>query len=240
VRPALVSALVVASVVSGASATLFGCKASVEGKVSTGKAEGDVEYFDKPMTPNATTDTRSADQPGAEAALLGARQDLAYKGASTARCKCLAAAVGQPKDSSFQWTGTRPVTNQDTQLVVALSSAGVPCDVESPGASYWGYETVGQDVIVVVETAKPGRPVAQGAIIPRPTGNGQVYIRPVDKSAPYGRPAAGAGEKCLLPGVTAAPAALAPAAPSATSSGWTQTRIKTDEADPQRTRTEIP
>jgi hypothetical protein len=132
------------------------------------------------------------------------------------------------------------MTNPDTQVVIALTSGGVPCDVESSGASYWGYETVGPDIIVVVEAAKPGRPVAQGAIIPRPMSGGQVYIRPVDKSVPYGRPAAGAGDKCLMPGVAPAPAAastVAPA-PAATAPGWK--RIKSDEADPTSTRVEIP
>ena len=237
-RRPLFSAFFVAA--AAAAAPLPGCKASVEGKVNTGK-EGEIADFDKPMAPNSMSDdTRSAEPGAAPAALLGARQDLSYKGATSARCKCLAAAVGQPTDASFQWTGTRPVTNPDTQVVIALTSGGVPCDVESSGASYWGYETVGHDVIVVVEAAKPGRPVAQGAIIPRPTSGGQVYIRPVDKSVPYGRPPVGAGDKCLMPGVAPAAAAAstdAPA-PAATTPGWK--RIKSDEADPSSTRVEIP
>jgi hypothetical protein len=242
VRPALVSAFFLAFAACGAAASLSGCKASAQGSVNTGK-EGEVADFDKPMGPSSGSETRSFDETAAPAALLGARQDLAYKGATSARCKCLAAAVGQPKDSSFQWTGTRPITNADTQLVIALTSAGVPCDVEASGASYWGYETVGQDVVVVVETAKPGRPIAQGAIIPRPTGSGHIYIRPVDNSVPYGRPASGAGERCVLSGVAPAPGAAAAGAttttaPKPASSGWT--RIKTDEADPQSTRVEIP
>jgi hypothetical protein len=220
-----------------AVAAISGCKASVEGKVDSPK-EGDIHDFDKPMDPNAQTSTRALEEPAAaETALLGARQDLAYNGSTAPRCKCLAVTVGQPTDASFQWAGKRPSIDRDTQVVVALSSAGINCDssAAATGASYWGYEVTGQDVVVVVESAKPGRPVAQGAIIPRPIGAGQVYVRPADKATPYGRPQSGSGDRCQVANL--GPATSAPAAP-APSSSWTT--IKTDEADPSSTRVDVP
>jgi hypothetical protein len=223
-------------------AAIPGCKASVEGSVNTGKPGEEVADFDKPLEPNATA-TRGMSDTSAQAALLGARQDLTYSGGTTARCKCLAVAVGQPTDSAFQWAGTRPVIDGNIEVVLALTSAGVSCDAgpEAIGASYWGYEVVGQDVVVVVESAKPGRPIAQGAIIPRPVAGGQIYVRPVDASVPYGRPISGAGPRCQVaslaqPAVTAA--APAPTVVPAASSGWHT--IKTEEADPQSTRVDEP
>jgi hypothetical protein len=215
-----------------ALAAVSGCKASVEGKVDAGK-EGDIADFDKPMDPKALSATRAVEEPGAQTALLGARQDLSYRGSQTPRCKCLAVAVGQPTDASFQWAGVRPSIDRDTEVVVALSSGGISCDgPAATGASYWGYEVVGQDVVVVVESAKPGRPVAQGAIIPRPTGSGQVYVRPVDKDVPYGRPQSGSGDRCQVANLAPVPSA------SAAPSSWTT--IRTKEADPNSTRVDIP
>lgn len=222
-------------------ATVAGCKASVDAKVNAGTEEHKAD-FDEPM------DTRSLQGGGPEqapvpTALLGARQDLSYGGSTTPRCTCLAVAVGQPTDASFQWAGTRPSIDSETQVVVALSSAGVTCDTGGAGASYWGYEVVGEDVIVVVETAKPGRPIAQGAIIPRPMGSGRIYVRPLDKGVPYGKPQSGAGNRCqvanigsgssaaVAPAGTAAPTASpAPASPAPASTGgpasntWQQTK----------------
>jgi hypothetical protein len=224
VRLAVVFILVLAAV--------SGCKASVDAKVDAGK-EGEIDDFDKPMDTKAMSDTpRSLDEPAAPTALLGARQDLSYKGSTTPRCKCLAVAVGQPADASFQWAGVRPSINRDSQVVLALSSAGIPCDSVT-GASYWGYEVVGQDVVVVVESAQPGRPVAQGAIIPRPSGSGQVYVRPLDKSVPYGRPQSGSGDRCPV-------ANLGSAAPSVSATPSSRTRIRTEEEDPSSTRVDIP
>ena len=150
-------------------ALVAGCKASVEAEVNTPKSETDTADFDKPMNLSAIERAQGAQKP-MDTALLGARQDLSYNGAMTPRCRCLAVTVGQPTDPSFQWTSTRPIIDQDSQVVLALTSSGVTCDAgaDLAPASYWGYEIVGQDVVVGVEAAKPGRPIAQGAIIPGP------------------------------------------------------------------------
>ena len=234
-RLTLAGALVACAVV----AAFAGCKASVEGNVNTPKSEAEIPDFDKPMQPSELAGVRTAPPAAAETALLGARQDLSFKGPTTPRCKCLAVAVGQPTDPAFQWTGTPPVIDPSSQVVLALSSSGVACDAgpDLAPASYWGYEIVGQDVVVGVEAAKPGRPIAEGAILPRPAAGGQIFVHPVTSDVPFGRPVSGQGDRCVVAGLArAAPAAAAPS--PAPSSGWK--RIKTEESDPSSTRMDMP
>lgn len=142
-----------------------------------------------------------------EPALLGARGDVALTGAPVASCRCLAVAVGQPADGAFQWSGQVPRIAPDSQLVIALSSAGLSCPeagADAPGASYWGYTVTGPDVIVVVENATRGRPIATGAIIPKPPGGG-LFVEPKSRHVVYGRPLSGEGDRCEL-AVPGAPA----------------------------------
>jgi hypothetical protein len=90
----------------------------------------------------------------------------------------------------MQWSGEPPAIDPGTQLSFALSSEGQTCTGEpknSRGASYWGYRISGNDVIVLVEAARDGRPLTSGAIIPKPVGSGQVYVAPASRKLPYGR-----------------------------------------------------
>jgi hypothetical protein len=229
-----------------ALALTFGCKASLEGDVnastnanaSANVTEPDTESetshdLDKPL--EATAKTPEADEESS--ALLGVRQDLTFKGPGNVSCKCLSVAVGAPGNAAFQWAGKPPRVSSDSQLVIGLGSAGVECPEAgegTAGASYWGYEMSGNDVVVVVESAGSGRPVASGAVIPRPQGNGQVYVRPVDKATPYGRPTAGGAGRCQVSHLAAL--SPSPGAP-APSSG---VRIHSDEPEPTSPKVEIP
>ena len=79
---------------------------------------------------------------------------------------------------------------------IALTSEGTACNNEpkgSLGASYWGYKISGNDVIVLVESARGGHPLTSGAVIPRPVGTGQVYVTPAAQKLPYGRALDGKG-----------------------------------------------
>ncbi len=127
----------------------------------------------------------------ADAPLVGARPALQLAAETPpAVCACLAVTVGKPNDPQFFWQAGPPRTTPD-QLVVAVSSAGVPCP-DAPegslGATYWGYRQEGADVVVVVEQARDGRPMTTGAIIPRPGPGGAVYVAPQNARIPYGRP----------------------------------------------------
>jgi hypothetical protein len=129
--------------------------------------------------------------------LLGARHDLKLQpGKGTATCECLSVALGTSRDSSMLWSSTPPSIDDSTQLTIALSSEGTACKDEpkdSLGASYWGYRISGNDVVVLVESARGGHPLTSGAVIPRPVGSGQVYVKPASKRLPYGRAPQGKG-----------------------------------------------
>jgi hypothetical protein len=133
--------------------------------------------------------------------LLGARHDLKLRaGQSTASCECLAVALGGAHGAPMLWSGAAPEIDESRQLSIALSSDGQTCKGEpegSLGASYWGYRISGNDVIVLVEAARGGRPLTSGAIIPKPVGPGQVYVAPASKKLPYGRAKDG-GAKCKV------------------------------------------
>ena len=129
--------------------------------------------------------------------LLGARHDLKLRSAhASASCECLAVALGGARSLGMLWSAGPPAIDDATQLTVALSSEGQACKGEpkgSLGASYWGYRISGNDVVVLVESARGGRPLTTGAVIPRPVGAGQVFIAPASKKLPYGRALEGKG-----------------------------------------------
>jgi hypothetical protein len=193
-----------------------GCHASAEAnaKVASAAHDSDSEEHDEasaePVSPIAG-DQQSA----TPRAMLGARHDLRpATDKKTATCRCLSVVLGTPTDSSMAWQSLVPAIDPRTQLVIALSSDGIACSdapKDSLGASYWGYRPAGDDVIVVVEAARQGRPITMGAIIPKPFGDGQVYIQPKMAAVPYGRALDG-GARCKVgnPG----PRRTTPLAPS--------------------------
>ena len=65
------------------------------------------------------------------------------------------------------------------------------------GASYQGYVTDGNDVVIYVEALGEGRPMTSGAIIPRPKPSGSVYVE--STNAIYGKPLDGKSQRCKLP-----------------------------------------
>jgi hypothetical protein len=129
--------------------------------------------------------------------LLGARHDLKlHTQKATATCRCLAVALGGARSSGMVWSAAPPEIDDATQLTVAISSEGQECEGEpkgSLGASYWGYRISGNDVVVLVESARGGRPLTNGAVIPRPVGTGQVFVAPTSRKLPYGRSLDGKG-----------------------------------------------
>jgi hypothetical protein len=175
-----------------------GCRvnAKASANLNTGKKQDD--SFDEEPPPAGSA---QSEQLPSEYALLGARHDLRLApDKKTPTCSCLAVALGGPADASFVWDGPAPAIDPETQLVVALSSEGIACPgaKEELGVSYWGYRQSGDDVIVIVENLRGGRPVTSGAVIPKPLGNGQVYVRPAHKKVPYGKPLNTADKLCKI------------------------------------------
>jgi len=185
-----------------------GCQASVNADVKThvrhDAEEGpeDAPDFNKPSSAKAlAAPSAAASAPGATT-LLGARHDMSLVIAhANAACACLKIAIGSAPSAAFQWQGSVPQLNDDTQLAIALSSESMPCEKEpkgSSGASYWGYRISGNDVIVFVEGARANRPRTVAAIIPKPVADGQVYVAPAKSKMPYGLPLDGKGTKCKI------------------------------------------
>jgi hypothetical protein len=193
---------------------ILGCQASlnadanVSGEGAKGKAQADIEGSAEgtgemtrsssgASTGNALASTSGTPNPESSRVLLGARHDLQLRpGKSTASCECLAVALGSARSGGMVWGAVPPQLDEGTQLSIALSSDGQACKGEpkkSLGASYWGYRLKGNDVVVLVEAARGGRPLTTGAVIPKPVGTGQVYVAPASKTLPYGRPLEGKG-----------------------------------------------
>ena len=191
----------------------WSCQASVTGEANT-RVRHDAEEgpdeapdFNKPLSAKALA-APSAGAPSFGApTLLGARHDMSLViEHANAACTCLKVAIGSASSAAFQWQGSVPRLNDDSQLAMALSSESMPCQNEpkgSSGASYWGYRISGNDVIVFVEGARAGRPRTAAAIIPKPVADGQVYVAPAKSKLPYGHALDGKGEKCKVGNVTA-------------------------------------
>lgn len=211
-----------ASVNAEAKAGSSGSSASADGDASldaSAEAEAGGQGLDKPVaTGTAPTDEAFA-LAASGPALLGARRDLKFKGPKHVTCSCLAVALGEPEDAAFEWEHVPPSINSQ-QIVVALSSEGVSCGGDvGLGASYKGYQTPGNDVVIMVERAHQGRPVTSGAVIPRPIADGQVYVVAAEKGSPFGGTVANPNERCKL-GLPRAVAGPTPAvAASSSASG---------------------
>ncbi|HEY5960519.1 MAG TPA: hypothetical protein VIV60_28395 [Polyangiaceae bacterium] len=150
-----------------------------------------------PAGPTASVQDAATNSPGA---MLGARAGLSIA-PSTPNCMCLSVIVGQPEDARFTWEGGQPKTNPSSQLVVGVSSKGLVCpqaEKDSLGASYHGYELQGSDVLIQVETAKMGRPIVEGAVIPKPPSGGRILTRAVESKSPYGRGLDGSSPSCIV------------------------------------------
>jgi hypothetical protein len=182
-----------ASVKADADVSGEGAKARAQAELSgTGEGEGEMR-----RSSLATTRPDSAIDVPVGSVLLGARHDLKLaSGKGTTSCQCLSVALGGAADGGMAWSGDVPTLDASTQLSIAVSSEGQACKDEpkpSLGASYWGYRISGNDVIVLVEAARPGRPLTSGAIIPKPVGPGQVFVAPASRKLPYGRALDGKG-----------------------------------------------
>lgn len=166
-------------------------------------AESKQPLQEQPVTAEETARAQLAASPEPQVtfALLGARHDFSVRDASSAlHCHCVGALLGPPSSGNLTWQGEMPRTKPEAQLMLALvpdaNCAGASKD--SGGASYWGYRIQGNDVVVLLEDWKEGRPRTLGAIIPKPPEGGQVYLAPRGKNVPFGLPMSGAGDRCAL------------------------------------------
>ena len=182
----------------------IGCKASVQADAKVNAqsdSDAPIASYDRPLEgPQKASAAAENDFTHVEYALLGARHDLNYAGPKSPACTCLAVALrDRAQDPAFQWELEAPQLEPNTQWIIALSSNDVACD--SPpsgtlGASYQGYGTEGNDVVVYVEALGEGRPMTSGAIIPRPKPSGSVFVE--STNAVYGKALDGKSKRCKL------------------------------------------
>lgn len=177
-----------------------GVDADADANVNAGVADANGSSARAAFKGSPGTEDESAPSGSSgQEAMLGARAGLHLKSSTEPVCRCLRVAVGSPTDAAFLWDGPMTLTNPETQLVIALSSEGVPCPnapTDSLGASYRGYELMGNDVMVEVETGRLGRPIAQGAVLPKPPPGGRVMVRATDRTSPYGQSLDGSSLSC--------------------------------------------
>lgn len=128
---------------------------------------------------------------------VGVRHDLMMAPSAPHKetCSCLAVAVGDPGDPSFQWRDRVPEVGGDA-MVIAVSARGVSCpggeaDESKRRASIAGVHAEGNDVVVEIEELPEGRPIASGAVIAKPGPGGSVFVRGRSAKVPYARPTGG-------------------------------------------------
>lgn len=189
------SRLVVCLVLLG----LTGCKSSVKGDANFGASIAE----EPPPESDASRATLPPPAPGTaneKTTFIGVTHalTLADDAAKNAKCTCLAAAVGRPGDPFFRWSGPVPEVG-DGAIVFALASEQAPCERRAPGENRASIQAVsrrGDDIVIELEQAREGIPVAHGAVLelPRQPGSGSsIYLVP-PRHAPFGHPLPGSNE----------------------------------------------
>lgn len=169
---------------------------------ATADVRGQTAETDRPLSEDEAARARAAlneEAPPTAFALFGARHDFSVKDASGGiPCRCVSVLLGPPSSGKLAWQGEMPKTKPETQLMLALIPDDSACAGADNGrASYWGYRIEGNDVVVLLEPWKAGRPRTLGAIIPRPPTEGKVFLAPVSGKLPFGTAPDGNG-RCAL------------------------------------------
>lgn len=194
--------------VPGVALLLLGCKASIQGEARAGSqgADGEVDAF-ADFDEQSVEDEHGgvgefavAPEAGTDApALLGARHDVFVVADPVENCTCMAVVVGPANDPRLGWESKVPTIDPSTQRVVAFRMAGChDAPAGSRGAAYRGYRQSGDDIIVMVEEAHPGRPQIFGAIVPAPKQNGSLLLESVPATLPYAKPLTGSATRCRV------------------------------------------
>ncbi len=164
-----------------------GCRASLNADLN---ASANTKSSEPDAFAGSGASPASSAAPPKQTSFIGVTHSLTLspEAAKTPACSCIAAKVGDPATGAFVWKGQVPTVGEDA-LVLAITSSGVACDREprGRGASIQGVQRSGADVIVSLEEAGSGRPLAEGAIIPRPLRSGELLLRPAGRGVPYAR-----------------------------------------------------
>jgi hypothetical protein len=191
------------------AAALAGCQAHASASANmTATTQDDDRKYEtpEPASPAPAGGARPMVAPAPAAPVdrtifLGVVHDLSLApgAARTPACQCLAVAYGTPADPKFTWQGGPPRVDPGT-MAVAIAADGVACSARgyAPArASISGVERSGDDIVLVVENVREGRPVMHGALVAAPGGKGSLVVR-ARGGAPYGAPPGGGHGPCRV------------------------------------------
>lgn len=177
---------------------------------ASGKGEDDDRKWE--LGPTGAAETSASGRTG----LAMTAQDIHYIGVvhdlyvgeaadKSPACSCLMLAYDRPNSLKFRWRNGVRRTDPDT-MAVAISSEGIPCNLMVGGkertlapASIAAIEGKGPDIVIVVEEASRGRPVARGALVKKPDpSGGSIIVRGLG-DVPFGTPIGGGKGPCKVP-----------------------------------------
>jgi hypothetical protein len=215
--------LVIVCAAAGIFSTATGCAKSARAKASTeAKAEDDDRKWELGPTGAAeAAETDMSGKPlgghssaglamappaaGEEVHFLGVVHDLALGPAAekVAACSCLAVAYGRPNSPTFKWRNGARRTDKDT-MAIAISSEAVACNVMVGGkektlapASIAAIEHEDKNIVVVIEEARRGIPVARGVLV-KALEPGAFVIIKGRGDVPFGTPIGGGQGACRV------------------------------------------
>jgi hypothetical protein len=204
----------------GLFAVVAGCATRARGTAGTGASAKAAEDDDRKWelgptgaaepaasaTPALPGLALSPPAPGDQAPFIGVVHDLSFGSAADASavCSCLALTYGRPNSSKFKWRSGPRKFDKDT-MAIAISSEGIACNMMVGGkektlapASIAAIEHDGNDIVVVVEEATHGKPVARGALVKRPDPGASIAVRGLG-GVPFGTPLGGGKGPCKIP-----------------------------------------
>jgi hypothetical protein len=118
-------------------------------------------------------------------------------------CSCLTVTYGRPNSGKFKWRNGIRSTDSDT-MAVAISSEGIACNMMVGGkerelapASIAGIEHEGTDLVILVEEARHGIPVARGALVKALPPGASIIIKG-QGNVPFGTPIGGGKGMCKV------------------------------------------
>jgi hypothetical protein len=111
--------------------------------------------------------------------------DLSLKSDAAHRrpCGCLSVAYGRVDDSQFEWKSDSTLLRRDPSAFAIAISGIARCDSTSNTssgalqASISGIARQGKDIVLTVEPARGGKPIARGVMTPQPDSGAKIVVR---------------------------------------------------------------
>jgi hypothetical protein len=144
-------------------------------------------------------------EPGEVRHFIGVVHDLSLGPAADKSpvCSCLMLTYGRPNSGKFKWRGGQRGFDKDT-MAVAIGSEGIACNMMVGGkakdlgpASIAGIDHEGGDLVVIVEEARRGIPIAHGALVKALDPGAGIIVKGTG-DVPFGTPLGGGKGVCKV------------------------------------------